>query len=359
MKIAIVLGTRPEIIKMSPIIRECEKNNLDYYILHTGQHYSYKMDRIFFKQLELPKPQYNLEIGSGTHAEQTGKMIVSIEEILQHDPATIVLVQGDTNTVLAGAITSSKLGIKVGHVEAGLRSYDRTMPEELNRIIADHTSDFLFAPTSKSKDILIREGIQDNKIFMTGNTIVDAVQQHLPLIERKTKLKTKLDISKKEFLLATIHRQENVDQVTRFQNIIEGLNLVQEAFGYPIIYPVHPRAKKELNNQKIAPGKLTLIDPLDYFEFLQLERDAKLILTDSGGVQEEACILGTPCVTLRDNTERPETLEINANILAGTQPRKILGSVKFMLRNSLTWKNPFGDGTAGKKIIQILRKYNE
>ena len=231
MKLAIILGTRPEIIKMSPIIRECEQQQLDYYILHTGQHYSYKMDGVFFKQLCLPKPHYNLEIGSGTHAEQTGKMIIRIEEILRKFPVDVALVQGDTNTVLAGAITSSKLGVKVGHVEAGLRSYDKTMPEELNRIIADHISDFLFAPTPKSNDALLKEGLSKNKIFMTGNTIVDAVKRHLSIATKKNNLSAKFGITEKEFLLATIHRQENVDQNTRFHNIIEGLNQVHERFG--------------------------------------------------------------------------------------------------------------------------------
>ena len=185
MKIAIIVGTRPEIIKMSPIIRECEIKNYEYFILHTGQHYTYNMDKVFFDQLELPKPAYNLDVGSGTHAEQTGKILMGIEEVLKKEIPDIVLVEGDTNTVAAGAIAAAKLHIKVGHVEAGLRSYDCNMPEEINRVIADHISDFLFAPTEKSKEILYSEGIENNKIYVTGNTIVDSVFQNLELANKK------------------------------------------------------------------------------------------------------------------------------------------------------------------------------
>ena len=211
MKITIVVGTRPEIIKMSPIIRECERlkrhfsSDLDYFILHTGQHYSYNMDQVFFKQLELPKPKYNLDVGSGTHGEQTGKILIGIEKILKKEHPDVVLVQGDTNTVLAGALAASKLRIKVGHVEAGLRSYDRRMPEEINRILADHISDFLFAPTDKSKQILLNEGISEENIFVTGNTIVDAVFQNLKLANKKQNILKKLELQKQDYFLVTTH----------------------------------------------------------------------------------------------------------------------------------------------------------
>ena len=185
MKIAIILGTRPEIIKMSPVIRECEKQNVDYFILHTGQHYTYNLDKIFFNDLELPAAKYNLDVGSGTHAEETGKMLIGIEKILREEKPDIVLVEGDTNTVLAGTLAASKLQIKVGHVEAGLRSYDRTMPEEINRVLADHVSDFLFAPTEKARENLLNEGVEEDKISVTGNTIVDAVYQNLEIARRK------------------------------------------------------------------------------------------------------------------------------------------------------------------------------
>ena len=196
MKISIILGTRPEIVKFSPIIRECERLHLDYFILHTGQHYSYNLDRVFFEQLELPEAKYNLNAGSGTHGKQTGKMLVGIEKILQQESPDVVLVEGDTNTVLAGALAAAKLDIKVGHVEAGLRSYDRRMPEETNRVLADHCSDYLFAPTPKSKEILLHEGIPENQIFMVGNTIVDAVHQNLKIAKSKTQILDQLGFEK-------------------------------------------------------------------------------------------------------------------------------------------------------------------
>jgi len=205
--IAIILGTRPEIIKMSPIIRECEKQSLNYFILHTGQHYSYNLDRIFFEDLELPAPKYNLDVGSGTHAEEIGEMLIGIEKVLLREKLDIVLVEGDTNTVLAGALAAAKLHIKVGHVEAGLRSHDRSMPEEINRILADHVSDYLFAPTEKAKENLLREGIEEDKIFVTGNTIVDAIYQNQGIAKRKVNILDKLNLSSGEYFLITLHRR--------------------------------------------------------------------------------------------------------------------------------------------------------
>src|SRR3989304_1274782 len=232
MKISIVLGTRPEIIKMSPIIRECKRLGLDYFILHTGQHYSYSMDKVFFEQLELPEAKYNLEVGSGSHAEQTGKMLIGIEKVLQEEKPDVVLVEGDTNTVLAGALAAYKLGIKVGHVEAGLRSYDRRMPEEINRVLADHCSDFLFAPTEKSKNILLHEGISEKQVFMVGNTIVDAVTQNLEISQSKTQILDNLGVEKRKYFLVTAHRQENVDDKKSFRGIVKGLVKVREGFGF-------------------------------------------------------------------------------------------------------------------------------
>jgi len=356
MKIAIVLGTRPEIIKMSPIIRECEKRKVDYFILHTGQHYSYEMDQIFFEQLEIPTPKYNLEIGSGTQAEQTGKILVGCEQVLVKEKPDVVLVEGDTNTVLAGALAATKLNVKVGHVEAGLRSYDKTMPEEINRILTDHISNFLFAPTEKSKQILLMEGIEQKKIYVTGNTIVDAVYQNLKLTSNKNNIMKQLGIKEKEYFLVTIHRQENVDNKNRFYNILLGLQHLLKKYKIPIIYPIHPRSRKMMEEFHFNIENIQLIPPLDVLSFLQLEKNAKLILTDSGGVQEEACVLKRPCVTLRDNTERPETIAVGANILAGTNPSTILKSVSIMLNKNNDWNNPFGNGNAGKTIIKILQE---
>ncbi len=354
MKITVVVGTRPEIIKMSPIIRECERRDVDFFILHTGQHYSYNMDQVFFEQLGLPEPKYNLDIGSGTHGEQTGKMLMGIEKVLTEERPDIVLVEGDTNTVVAGALAASKLHIKVGHVEAGLRSYDRSMPEEINRVVADHVSDFLFAPTEKSKQILLDEGVESEKIFVTGNTIVDSVYQNLDLADKKMNLLDELGLQSKRYFLVTIHRQENVDDKERFQGILQSLSRLHEIYGLPIVYPIHPRARKMIEKFGLDTNGVKLVEPVDFLSFLQLENNARLILTDSGAVQEETCILGRPCVTLRDNTERPETLDVGSNVLAGTNPKKIIECVATMFDNNKKWDNPFGDGTAGKKIVNIL-----
>ena len=355
MSYAIILGTRPEIIKMSPIIREFEQKGLDYFILHTGQHYSYEMDRVFFEQLELPPAKYNLDVGSGKHGQQTGKIMTGIEQILMQEMPEAVLVQGDTNTVLAGALAASKLHIKVGHVEAGLRSYDRRMPEETNRVLTDHCSDHLFAPTEKAREILLGEGISADSIYFTGNTIVDAVRQNVELAAQRSSILDDLSIEPGGYFLATAHRQENVDDLAKFTGILKGLENVAEEFEMPVIYPIHPRSQKQIKEFGIKVNKnIKLIDPVDFMSFLQLENNARLVLTDSGGVQEETCILGVPCVTLRDNTERPETMEVGANLLAGTDPERILNCAKSMMDGGGEWENPFGDGDAGEKIQRVM-----
>jgi UDP-N-acetylglucosamine 2-epimerase (non-hydrolysing) len=356
LKLSIILGTRPEIIKCSPIIREFEKRELNYFILHTGQHYSYNMDKVFFEQLRLPLPTYNLDVGSGTHGKQTGKMLIGIEDILQKQSPDVVLVQGDTNTVLAGSIAATKLQIKVGHIEAGLRSYDHQMPEETNRVLADHCSDYLFAPTEKSKQILLHEGIEERKIFTVGNTVVDAVSQNLEIAKAKNNALHHFGVKQGQYILATSHRQENVDDKTKFIGLMQGLKKVQKEFQMPLIYPIHPRAKKQIETFHIDTQNLTLIEPLDYLTFLQLENYANLVLTDSGGVQEETCILKVPCVTLRENTERPETIEVGANSLAGTNPEKIANGAKTMTKKRRNWKNPFGDGKTAQRITDTLIK---
>ena len=354
--IAIIPGTRPEIIKMSPIIRACEALGEDYFTLHTGQHYSYDMDRAFFEDLELPEPKYNLDVGSGTHAEQTGRIMTGIERILLEEKPEIVLVQGDTNTVLAGALAASKLHIKVGHVEAGLRSYDRRMPEEINRIVADHISDVLFPPTETAKKNLIEEGIPEERIFVTGNTVVDAVEQNLAIARRKDDLLQQLGLTSKGFFLVTAHRAENVDTKQRLEGILQGLEAIQSEFSLPIIFPMHPRTAKMAQAFGLSLDGIHVTEPLGYLDFLQLEANARLVLTDSGGLQEESCILGVPCVTLRDNTERPETVEVGANVLAGTDPGVMLSCARKMLAQGTSWANPFGDGKAGDHVIQeVLR----
>ena len=356
MKIAIILGTRPEIIKMSPIIRECEKRGVDYYILHTGQHYSFEMDRVFFEELNLPAPRYNLDVGSGTHGRQTATMLAGIEEILLDDTPDVVLVQGDTNTVLAGALAASKLHIKVGHVEAGLRSFDRTMPEETNRVIADHISDYLFVPTETSRQYLLDEGIPDERIFVAGNTIVDAVYQNLEIANEKADVLGRLGLSEGGYFLATAHRAENVDDSVRLGGILEGFRRVHEEFGIPVVFPAHPRTVKMISEFGFdVPVGTQIIEPLGYLEFLQLEGGARLVLSDSGGLQEEACILGVGCVTLRDNTERPETVDVGANVLVGCDSVEIVDGVRRMMKCRDVWVNPFGDGKAAESILNMIK----
>lgn len=355
MKISVILGTRPEIIKMSPIIRYLKDISLDFFILHTGQHYSYEMERIFFQELELPDADYNLEVGSGTHGQQTGKMLRGIEDVLLQEKPDVVLVQGDTNTVLAGALAAAKLGIKVGHVEAGLRSFDRSMPEEINRIVADHLSDYLFAPTMTAQQNLLQEGISSDNIFVCGNTVVDALFQNIGISESKLSVLDDLGLQKEGYFLVTAHRQENVDNEGRLNDIVNGLLDLHRQYDIPIIFSAHPRTINRLAEFGITlPEGIRIIEPPGYLEFLQLEKNAKLVLTDSGGVQEEACILRVPCVTLRNNTERPETIEVGSNILVGTNPSKILNGVSMMLKQSRNWVNPFGDGKAAEKIVSTL-----
>lgn len=351
---AIVLGTRPEIIKLSPIIRECEARNASFFILHTGQHYSYSMDKLFFENLNLNEPKYNLDVGSGPHGKQTGDMIAAIEEVLIREKPARIIVQGDTNTVLAGALAASKLNIDIAHVEAGLRSFDRSMPEEINRVLTDHISSFLFAPTTNARMNLLNEGISNKKIYCTGNTIVDALHQNLRIAAEKSTLLDELGLNRKKYFVVTAHRQENVDNKYRLKEIVDSLNMISHEFGLPVIFPVHPRTRKmiDLSSLRIS-DEVTTVAPLGFLDFLQLQANAKLILTDSGGIQEESCILGVPCVTLRDNTERPETLEVGSNILSSCKQENIIDCCRIMSGKS-GWKNPFGDGRAAKRILDAF-----
>jgi UDP-N-acetylglucosamine 2-epimerase (non-hydrolysing) len=348
--IAIVLGTRPEIIKMSPVVRECQKRKLDHLVLHTGQHYSYAMDRVFFEELELPDPDFKLDVGSGPHGEQTGKMLSGIEKVLLKHRPDIVLVQGDTNTVLAGALAASKLGVRVGHVEAGLRCYDRSMPEEINRVLADHLSQLLFVPTNVARQHLAKEGITKG-VYKTGNTIVDAVRQNLDLAERKSNVLHRLGLEDDDYLVATAHRQENVDDPKRLKGVIEGLQRVSDELKMTLVLPTHPRTRKRIEEFGLRSDGILLTEPLGYLDFLILEANSRLILTDSGGVQEEACILHVPCVTMRESTERPETIAVKANLLAGTNPKVISEMARRQMRVRTRWRNPFGDGRAAERIV--------
>lgn len=355
MGIAIILGTRPEIIKMSPVIRLCEKRDINYFILHSGQHYSYRLDKVFFYELGLPDPKYNLEVGSGNPGEQVAKMIVGIERVLLDEKPEIILVEGDTNTVLAGALAAVKMGIKIAHVEAGLRSYDQSMPEEINRILTDHCSDFLFAPTDTAKNNLLREGISIDNISVCGNTIVDAVHQNLTISKNNQNLLNSLHLQSQGYFLLTAHRQENVDIKSKLQGIFEGVREVYDEYAFPILFPAHPRTRKRIVDFNLAiPQGLELVEPYGYLDFLQLEEHARLVITDSGGVQEECCVMQVPCITLRDNTERPETLVVGANMLVGCDPKRIIKGAREMMSKKRQWPNPFGDGKTAEKIIDIL-----
>ncbi|SEV81134.1 non-hydrolyzing UDP-N-acetylglucosamine 2-epimerase [Natrinema salifodinae] len=354
-EIAIVLGTRPEIIKLAPIIRHCRERSIPHTVIHTGQHYSDSLNDVFFAELGLPEPEYELEVGSASHGKQTGEMIVEIEDVLlEAEPAT-VLVQGDTNSVLAGAIATSKLSIDLGHVESGLRSHDRTMPEERNRVLTDHASDYLFAPTDQSRRALREEGIPDERIHVTGNTVVDAVEQNRTLAAERSSVFDDYDISRGEFCLLTAHRAETVDDEDRFASLLRGAGRVADALAREIVYPIHPRAANAVDEfDLVIPDGVRTIEPQQYLDFLALESEATLVLTDSGGVQEEACILGVPCVTLRENTERPETLAVDANVLVGTEPDAIHEGAVEMIDRTPAWPNPFGDGEAAERIVDAI-----
>lgn len=350
MKIAFILGTRPEIIKLSPLIRECIINKIEYFVIHSNQHYSPEMDNIFFTELNLNAPKYNLGVGSKTRDETIDEIKNKSRDILILEKPDWVFVQGDTNTVLAGAEIAHELKIKVAHIEAGLRSYDKTMPEEINRIKTDHISDFLFAPTEIQKNILIKENIDQNKIIVVGNTIVDAVLQNLSLVKSRH--------GNKKYFLLTTHRPSNVDNQKNLCKLIDSISKISQKYKFPVYFPIHPRTKKQLDLFKISldPNIFNVLPPVGYLEMLDLEKNAQLIFTDSGGIQEEACILKVPCITLRDNTERPETVDVGANIVTGLDYSTILDSSQKLLSIPKDWSNPFGNGKTSPKIIDFILK---
>lgn len=356
MKLGIIVGTRPEIIKMAPVIRECQERNIPFFIIHSNQHYSQEMDSIFFQELELPEPDYNLGVGSGLHSNQTGNILIKMEPILIEEKPDVVLVQGDTNTVLAGALAASKLNIKVGHIEAGLRSYDRTMPEETNRIMTDHISEYLFAVGPNQEKILHDEGISDEKIYTVGNTVSDSLFQHLEIAADKSNILDELDVKANKYFLVTAHRASNVDVEAHLKELLALFDKLHNKYEQPIVWPIHPRTQAKLSQFNIpVPAYLKLSPPIGYLDFIKLQQNAQLILTDSGGIQEEACLLGVPCITLRENTERPESVEVGANVLVGRDADKAIKAAdSWLSTKDFSWDNPFGDGTVAKKIVNIL-----
>lgn len=346
---------------MSPIVRECLDKGVDFFILHTGQHYSRELDKQIFEDLELPVHKYNLGVGGEPYRKQVGFMTKEISKILEIEQPDVIIVQGDTISVLAGAMAGKKAGVKVAHHESGLRSHDTSMVEETNRVITDHISDFLFAPTPDALKNLHEEGIDPDKIHMVGNTIVDAVLQNIDkaLLKKGGKFEEHR-LSPQSYILASAHRAENVDISKRLAGIIEGLRLSGQELGALVIFTMHPRTKAKLKEFNIIlPDNIVGIEPVGFLELLKLEKHACLVMTDSGGMQEEAFILRVPCVTLRDNTERPETVEYGANIVSGTEPEKILAAAKLMAGKNLNLNrfiNPFGDGRAAERIIRILKE---
>tara|TARA_Y100000310_G_scaffold82715_1_gene79325 strand:+ start:32912 stop:33973 length:1062 start_codon:yes stop_codon:yes gene_type:complete len=352
-----VLGTRPEIIKLSPIMRACEEKGIEYFIIHTGQHYDKNMDSIFFEELKLASPKYNLGVGSCSPGKQISLMLERIEEILLKENPDVVLVQGDTNSVLAGALAAKKANLKVGHVEAGLRSYDESMPEEHNRILVDHISDFLFASTEDAAQKIDNEGIKKEKVYVVGNTVVDAVYQNGDIAEQSKNILKSLGLEKNEYIITTAHRPANVDSPVQLKKLVDGLNGVVKELQLPLIFAVHPRTKNCIEKAKfILDDLVKLIDPVGYLDFLQLLKNAKLIITDSGGIQEEASVLKVPCVTTRENTERPETLTLGCNILSGVEPEKMIACAKEMVNKSRDWNSPYGDGKTGERIVEIINQ---
>ena len=354
MKIAIVVGTRPEIIKMAPVVRACLDRGVPYLLLHTGQHYSFELDGVFVAELGLPAPHRNLEVGSGSQSYQLAAVIEGLAPVLVEERPDVVLVEGDTNSVLAAALAANKSGIAVGHVEAGLRSYDRRMPEELNRVLTDHLADWLFAPTPGARDILRGEGLPASRIHVTGNTVVDELLLQRLRADRPG-LAERFGVTPGRYALATVHRAENVDDDGRLRSILAGLDAAGRALGIPVLAAFHPRTTARMAALGLAAsGTLRGLPPLGYLDFLGLHAAAALMLTDSGGLQEEACCLGVPCVTLRDNTERPESVAVGANVLAGAETEAIVACARAMAAKPRTWENPFGDGMSGLRIVDLL-----
>ena len=358
MTVSVVVGTRPEIIKMAPVYFALEKAELTPVLVHSEQHYDYEMSQVFFDQLEMPEPDVFLGIGSGSPGKQTGEAIMKFEEEFTRSRPDCVLVEGDTNTVLAGAIAAMKLGIKLGHVEAGLRSYDLRMPEELNRRLTDHASDLLFAPTDDSVDILKGENVW-GKVFKTGNTVIDATIRYLPKALEKSRVLE--DVPWESFAVATLHRAENVDDEATLKHMVKVLT----DCPVPVVLPLHPRTDRMLQKYSLkdaveASENIHLIPPAGYFDMLVLMKHARFILTDSGGIQEEATspVLGKPVFVMRTSTERPEAVKAGFCKVVGTDSSTILEELKkFVTDPNPTFEAcPYGDGTAGEMIASILRE---
>ncbi|WP_299238962.1 UDP-N-acetylglucosamine 2-epimerase (non-hydrolyzing) [Sulfurihydrogenibium sp.] len=353
MKILTVVGARPQFIKLAPLSKILRENGINEIIVHTGQHYDENMNDLFFKELEIPEPDYNLGIGSGSHGEQTGRMLVEIEKIILKENPDLVIVYGDTNSTLAGALAASKLHVKLAHVEAGLRSFNKRMPEEINRVLTDHVSDILFCPTQTAVENLKNEGIT-NGVYLVGDVMFDALLHFSKISDIKSNILERLNIKPKEYYLATIHRAENTDNYERLKNILTAFSKLDEM----VVFPIHPRTRKMINyyglDDLLENNNVKVIDPVGYLDMLKLEKNAKAILTDSGGVQKEAFWLKVPCITLRDETEWIETVNLGWNRLVGSNVEKILEAVRDLkFGTDVDFDNDF----SAKKMYEIIKKF--
>jgi UDP-N-acetylglucosamine 2-epimerase (non-hydrolysing) len=359
LKICNIVGARPNFMKIAPLMDEMKKHTaIDAKLVHTGQHYDERMSRLFFHDLGLPVPDVYLGVGSGGHGEQTGKVMIEFEQIISADRPHIVLVVGDVNSTIACGLVAVKLGIKLAHVEAGLRSYDRTMPEEVNRVLTDQISDYLFLTERSAFANLEREGIDRGKCFFAGNVMIDSLLKHRERAEQSTVLHD-LKLESRKFGLITLHRPSNVDVKENLEAIFGALLQIQR--DLPLVFPVHPRTRKQMKlfglDEKMAQARnLILTDPLGYLDFLKLTAHARLVITDSGGIQEETTVLGVPCITVRENTERPVTVTEGTNVVIGMSPQRILEeSYRILEGKSKKGGVPeFWDGKAAERIVKFL-----
>ncbi|PWR69507.1 UDP-N-acetylglucosamine 2-epimerase (non-hydrolyzing) [Methanospirillum stamsii] len=351
MTILSIVGARPQFIKCAPLSKKIREWCTEI-LVHTGQHYDENMSDVFFSELGIPNPDYNLHIGSGNHGEQTGKMLEAIEQILLDKKPNLVLVYGDTNSTIAGSLAASKLHIPVAHVEAGLRSYDRRMPEEINRVLTDHVSDLLFCPTQTAVRNLEKEGIT-RSVYITGDVMVDAIFKALPVARKMSNVLADIQVFANEYYLATIHRPSNTDDKKNLVSILQAFS----ELSYPVVFPIHPRTRKFLESYGISISEypnIIFVAPLPYVDMVRLLFDSRLVLTDSGGLQKEAYILKKPCVTLRDTTEWVETVEDGWNILAGADKIKIVNSVSILDGYVGAHRQCYGDGYASDIIVKTI-----
>lgn len=357
MKIINIVGARPNFMKIAPIIRVMKGHKkIDSILVHTGQHYDVNMSDTFFKDLEIPEPDIHLGVGSGTHARQTARIMERFEKVVLKENPDLVLIVGDVNSTLACALVASKLCVKVAHVEAGLRSFDRTMPEEINRVVTDSLSDFLFTSCEEANRNLIREGVDKGKIYFVGNAMVDTLFYNLKRLNSSIK-SFSFPFSNSKYAVLTLHRPSNVDNKDTFEKISRALNSIAKQI--PIVFPVHPRTMRQIKKfgfQKYYNGNVKLLEPLGYLDFLKLYSKAKFVLTDSGGIQEETTALNIPCLTIRENTERPITIKRGTNILVGTDEEKIVEEANKILKGKRKQGKMlrYWDGRAAERIVEIL-----